>query len=83
MVGRDDRSNGQAICGVREDRARKLTRLLHLALLSRFSRMGQFHASEINFERQPRQIRAVCDSEQDFRNAGGCRLRGEASVAVA
>jgi hypothetical protein len=52
----------------------KLTRLLHLALLSRFSRVCQFHSSEINFSRQPGQIRAVCDSEQDFRNAGGCIL---------
>jgi hypothetical protein len=52
-----------------------LTRLLHLALLSRFTRMSQLHPSEINFERQPSQIRAVCDSEQDFRNAGGRILR--------
>jgi hypothetical protein len=49
-----------------------LTRLLHLALLSRFTRMSQLHPGEINFERQPGQIGAVCDSEQDFRNAGGC-----------
>jgi hypothetical protein len=56
-------------------RLTKLTRLLHLALLSRFSRMGQLHASEINFERQPSQIGTVCDSEQDFRNAGGCILQ--------
>ena len=48
-----------------------LTRLLPFALLSRFSRMGQLRPGEINFERQPGQIRAVCDSEQDFRNAGG------------
>ena len=52
-----------------------LTRLLFLAQLSRFSRMGQLHPGEINFERQPGQIRAVCDSEQDFRNAGGCILQ--------
>ena len=52
-----------------------LTRLLHLALLSRFTRMSQLHPGEINFERQPGQIRAVCDSEQDFRNAGGCILQ--------
>jgi hypothetical protein len=49
----------------------ELTRLLPLALLSRLSRKGQLHSPEINFERQPGQIRAVCDSEQDFRNAGG------------
>ena len=53
----------------------KLTRVLHLALLSRFSPVGQLHASEINFERQPGQIRTVGDSEQDFRNAGGCILQ--------
>ena len=48
-----------------------LTRLLPFALLSRFSRMGQLRPGKINFERQPGQIRAVCDSEQHFRNAGG------------
>jgi hypothetical protein len=53
----------------------KLTRLLHVTLLSRFSRMGQLHPAEVNFERQPGQIRAVCDSEQDFRNAGGCIMQ--------
>ena len=42
-----------------------LTHLLHLALLSRFTLMSQFHPGEINFERQPGQIRAVCDSEQE------------------
>jgi hypothetical protein len=53
----------------------KLTRLLRVALLSRFSRMGQLHPAEVNFERQPGQIHAICDSEQDFRHAGGCILQ--------
>jgi hypothetical protein len=52
-----------------------LTCILNLALLSRFSRMGQLHPAEINFERQPGQIRAICDAEQDFRNARGCILQ--------
>ena len=44
-------------------------------MLSRFSSMGQLHSAEINFERQPGQIRTVGDSEQSFRNAGGCILQ--------
>src|SRR5439155_9474719 len=46
-----------------------LTRLLLLPLLARFSLMGQLHALKIHFERQPRQVRAVGNSEQNFGNS--------------
>ncbi len=34
-----------------------------IALLSLFAFVGQFLSKEINFERQPGKIRAVCNSE--------------------
>jgi len=38
-------------------------RLSLIALLSLFAFVGQFLSKEINFERQPGKIRAVCNSE--------------------
>src|SRR5438132_11472523 len=54
---------------VEESSWRNLTRLLLLPLLARFSLMGQLHALKIHFERQPRQVRAVGNSEQNFGNS--------------
>ena len=73
-LSREEACKHSAITAKRNSRW-KLTHFLHVALLSLFSRMSQLHPAEINFERQPGKIRAVCDSEQDFRNAGGCILQ--------
>jgi len=49
-----------------------LTRLLRLPLLARFFLMGQLYAFEIHLERQPGQVRAVGNPEQDFGNSADC-----------
>src|ERR1039458_3216730 len=53
---------------------RILSPLNHLLLrpLARFSLMGQVHALEIHFERQPGQVRTVSNSKQSFGNSADC-----------